>query len=111
MIYHLDPLWVYFYTYFLLVYLMTVVKISKKSELDALLSRLTLRLGRKPTQQEVIDTCVELGNDYFEELVGRLKPFPIIDEAKMQRIQQAIDETEDAPWVSIEKINMVSQDD
>ncbi|HMF34091.1 MAG TPA: hypothetical protein VKK79_21890 [Candidatus Lokiarchaeia archaeon] len=90
---------------------MTVVKISKKSELDALLSRLTLRLGRKPTQQEVIDTCVELGNEYFEELVGRLNSFPIIDDAKMQRIQEAIEETEDAPWVSIKKSELVSRDD
>ncbi|OLS14911.1 MAG: hypothetical protein RBG13Loki_1480 [Promethearchaeota archaeon CR_4] len=90
---------------------MTVVKISRKSEPDALVSKLTMRLGRKPTQQEVIDTCVDLGNEYFEDLVGRLNTFTVIDDAKMQRIEAAIEETKDAPWVSVKKSTLLSRDD
>ncbi len=90
---------------------MTVVKISKKSELDALVSKLTIRLGRKPTQQEVIDTCVDLGNEHFEEIVGRLNIYPILDDAKMRRIEDAIEETKDVPWIPVKKSKSLSQDD
>jgi hypothetical protein len=90
---------------------MTVVKISKKPELDALVSKLTMRLGRKPTQQEVIDTCVDLGSEFFEELVGRLNAFPVIDEGKMNRIEKAIEETKDVPWIPVKKSKFISRDD
>ncbi len=62
---------------------MTVVKITKKHELDALIGKLTLRLGRKPTQKEVIDICVGLGEKYFDEIAIRLIQGPKLDDTKI----------------------------
>jgi hypothetical protein len=51
---------------------MSVVKIYNKNRLDRLVAKLTLRLGRKPTQQEVVDLCIELGENHFESLISKL---------------------------------------
>jgi len=46
---------------------MSVVKIQNKKALEQLQARLTLRLGRKPTQIEILDYCLILANDNFEK--------------------------------------------
>jgi hypothetical protein len=50
---------------------MAVVKLLKKAELDKLLATLTLRLGRKIAQQDLIDACINLGENHIEELIAR----------------------------------------
>jgi len=77
---------------------MAVVKIQNKDRLDQLVARLTMRLGRKPTQQEVVDNCIRMGDERFEDLISRLNPVPILDDAKMDKILAIPDELADVPW-------------
>lgn len=77
---------------------MSVVKIRNKNRLDKLLAKLTLRLGRKPTQQEVVDLCIELGETHFESLIGKLHPIPIFNKEKLERIQNVSKDLMDIPW-------------
>ena len=90
---------------------MTVVKISKKHELDALIGKLTLRLGRKPTQQEVIDICVGLGEEYFDEIATRLIQVPKLDAAKVQKIKTMSESLRNAPWIEPKREDFANQDD
>ncbi|TFF98365.1 MAG: hypothetical protein EU547_01695 [Promethearchaeota archaeon] len=57
---------------------MAVVKLNKKKELEQLQARLTLRLGRKITQQETLDYCVLLASQSFEKLVELVDKAPIL---------------------------------
>ncbi|WP_457557935.1 hypothetical protein [Candidatus Harpocratesius sp.] len=77
---------------------MSVVKIYNKERLDRLVAKLTLRLGRKPTQQEVVDLCIELGENNFETLISKLHPIPIFNEEKLKKIQHISKELMDVPW-------------
>ena len=82
---------------------MAVVKILNKQRLDKLLSKLTMRIGRKPTQQEVVDLCVEIAEENFETLVGRINQLPILDDKKYQKICSISDDLEDVPWKPLTK--------
>ncbi|TFH30925.1 MAG: hypothetical protein E4G98_01130 [Promethearchaeota archaeon] len=77
---------------------MSVVKIYNKNRLDKLVAKITLRLGRKPTQQEVVDLCIIMGENHFETLISHLHPVPIFDEEKLKKIQNVSKELEDVPW-------------
>lgn len=70
---------------------MAVVKVTKKSDLDKLLANLTLRLGRKIQQQELIDACIRLGEIHFEELEAYFGKKPQISKKRAQEIRQAAD--------------------
>ena len=90
---------------------MAVVKITKKEKLDTLLAKITLRLGKKPTQQEVLDLCVELGEEHFEELLGKLNPVPKLDDDKIQRIIKIREEMAKIPWIKPRPEDFISKDD
>ena len=90
---------------------MAVVKITKKEKLDALLARITLRLDRRPAQQEVLDLCVELGEEHFEDLLNRLNPGPVLDDAKIARIISMSKDLADVPWEPITKEECSSDED
>jgi hypothetical protein len=90
---------------------MAVVKIINKENLEKLIAKLTLRLGRKPTQQDVLDHCVLLGEENFEILVKKLNPVPVIDDQKFQRIIAVAEELKDVPWLSMDKIKLRNKQD
>jgi hypothetical protein len=90
---------------------MVVVKISRKRDLDDLVSKITLRLGKKPTQQEIIDACIEFGMEHFDELVTKLVPIPIIDDEKLRKIREASESLSDTPWEPLKKGRLASRDD
>ena len=48
---------------------MAVVKLTKKKALERLQAKLTLKLGRKITQQETLDFCVLVASQNFDKLV------------------------------------------
>lgn len=83
---------------------MSVVKLTNKKELDELVARLTLRLGRKPKQQEVLDICVEIGSRNFEEIANRLNPGPVLDDDLYEQIQKTIEELSKGEWIPLEEI-------
>ena len=68
---------------------MSVVKIQNKKALEQLQAKLTLRLGRKPTQIEILDYCLILANDNFEKLVELASNMPIISIEKSEKIIEA----------------------
>ncbi|OLS12222.1 MAG: hypothetical protein RBG13Loki_4164 [Promethearchaeota archaeon CR_4] len=56
---------------------MSVVKLPDKGELDKLVANLTLHLGRKVSQQDVLTACIRLASTHLEELerfFGKIKP-------------------------------------
>ncbi len=77
---------------------MTVVRIQNKDRLDKLIARLTMRIGRKPTQQEVVDVSIRMADDRFEELLSKLNPVPIIDDDKLKRILALPEELSGVVW-------------
>ena len=90
---------------------MSIVKITKKKKLDTLLAKITLRLGKKPTQQEVLDICVELGEEHFDELIGKLNLRPKLDDEKINRIISKSKELVDVPWEPITENKFSSDQD
>jgi ERCC4-type nuclease len=82
---------------------MSIVKIGDKKQLEQLQAKITLRLGHRPTQQEILDLCVKLGLTYFDNLVQLLENLPTLDEEKVQRIL--------AHRTSLKDILYVSEDD
>lgn len=91
--------------------MMSIVKITKKKKLDTLLAKLTLRLGRRPTQQEVLDLCVELGEEHFEELIRKINPSPTLDDAKIKRIIASREELAKIPWHSPNREDFINEND
>ncbi len=65
---------------------MSVVKIKNKKSLEKLQARLIIRLGRKPTQQEILDFCVLLAHQNFERLVELASEVPILNLEKVKKI-------------------------
>lgn len=65
---------------------MSVVKIQNKKALEQLQAKLTLRIGRKPTQQEILDYCVILANENFEKLVELATNIPVLNNKKIKNI-------------------------
>ncbi len=68
---------------------MSIVKIKNKKALEQLQAKLTLRLGRKPTQIEILDYCLILANDNFEKLVELVSNMPILSLEKFEQIIEA----------------------
>ncbi|MEE9379743.1 MAG: hypothetical protein V3V33_17085 [Candidatus Lokiarchaeia archaeon] len=68
---------------------MSIVKIKNKKALEQLQAKLTLRLGRKPTQIEILDYCLILANDNFEKLVELVTNMPILSPEKSEQIIEA----------------------
>jgi len=65
---------------------MSIVKIGDKKLLEQLQARLTMRLGKRPTQQEVLDLCVKLGLSQLDLLAELVEKHPVLDEKKVQSI-------------------------
>ncbi|MHA1672465.1 MAG: hypothetical protein ACTSYI_02460 [Promethearchaeota archaeon] len=87
-----------------------VVKVTKKKMLDNLIAKITLRLGRKPTQQDVLDLCIELGVNHFEEIIDRLDPYPALTKEKITKIIQFRNEAAKHEWFD-DNSAFISQDD
>ena len=88
---------------------MSIVKIGDKKQLEQLQAKITLRLGRRPTQQEVLDLCVKLGLTYFDNLVNLLDSLPNLDQEKVQRILAHRAGLKEVPYVSTD--NLLSEED
>jgi len=90
---------------------MSVVKITNKQYLDELVAKITLRLGRKPTQQEILDHCVRLGQDHFDELIQRINPIPIFNDKKFQDIMDMRVKLSKIKWYPTDKDHFINDDD
>ena len=88
---------------------MSIVKISNKEALEKLQAKLTLRLGRKLTQQETLDICIKSGLDNTDILLQYIEDTPIVNKEKITAILKARDELANIPY-DIES-NELSEDD
>lgn len=77
---------------------MSIVKIGDKKLLEQLQARLTMRLGKRPTQQEVLDLCVKLGLSQLDLLAELLEKHPILDEKKVQKILERRESRSNIPY-------------
>ena len=47
---------------------MHVVKLPNRENLDRIIAKLTLRLGRKVSQQEILNACLKILSNHLDEL-------------------------------------------
>ncbi len=90
---------------------MSIVKITNKQNLDELVAKITLRLGRKTTQQEILDHCVRLGQDHFDELIQRINPIPVFDDKKLQDIMAMRAKLSKIKWYPADREGFINEDD
>ena len=74
------------------------VKIKNKKALEQLQAKLTLRMGRKFTQQETLDYCVMLGSKNIEQLIEIASDMPILTPDKAKAIIKERDKLIDIPY-------------
>ena len=77
---------------------MSVVKLKNKELLDQLQAQLTLKLGQKPSLQDILDVCIQLGYENTNILAERLTEIPILTDEKIQRIIKRKKDTSDVPY-------------
>ncbi len=77
---------------------MSIVKIKNKKGLEQLQAKLTLRLGRKPTQQETLDYCLILANQNFEEIIQIAMHLPILNPKRAEKIIEERNRLGDIPY-------------
>lgn len=65
---------------------MAVIKIIDKDALDKLIATLTLRLGKKIHQQDVIDACIKLSSIHLDELEGYFTDKKVLTKKKVEEI-------------------------
>ncbi len=76
---------------------MAVVKIKEKKELDELVAKLTLRLGKKISQQDVLDACIKLSTIHITELETYFSP---VSKISNERVKEILDMAEDFEYSS-----------
>ncbi|MGV9173151.1 MAG: hypothetical protein ACOC44_06735 [Promethearchaeia archaeon] len=82
---------------------MAVVKLNKKKTLEELQARLTMRLGRKITQQETLDYCVLLASQNFDNLVQISDKAPILTAEKVEKFLKERDKLSEVPYNPLAK--------
>lgn len=90
---------------------MSVVKIKNKKELEQLQAKLTMRLGRRLTQQETLDYCVMLGNKNIDKLVELVVQIPTLTPEKVEKFLEKRDELIKIPYNSSAKFENQDDDD
>ena len=77
---------------------MSIVKITDKKLLDDLMARLTLHLGHRPNQQDVLEYCVKLAIRNFDELIALLQDVPTVTKEKIERIKKKMESHASIPY-------------
>ncbi|HEC36678.1 hypothetical protein LCGC14_0697790 [marine sediment metagenome] len=90
---------------------MSIVKIKNKKGLEQLQAKLTLRLGRKLTQQETLDYCLILANQNFEEIIQIAMHLPILNPKRAQKIIEERNSLSDIPYNTEVQFNSENDED
>jgi hypothetical protein len=77
---------------------MAVVKITNKQLLNDLQAKLTLQLGRKVSQQEIIDLCVNYASQNFDTIVKFASNRPQLTPEKAHEIIQRTERFRSIPY-------------
>jgi len=65
---------------------MSSVKLNKKSLLEKLQAKITLRLGKKISQQEILDKSIEFAYNRLDEFISENIDTPKITDELIERI-------------------------
>ena len=77
---------------------MAVIKTTNKEIIDQLQAKLTLEIGRRFTQQEIVDLCIEFAQENFEELINRASNMPRLTPQLADLILKQIDKLDEVPY-------------
>ncbi len=65
---------------------MHVVKLPNRENLDRIIAKLTLRLGRKVSQQEVLNACLKISSNHLDELEQYFSNRPQLTKKQVEEI-------------------------
>ncbi|OLS25495.1 MAG: hypothetical protein HeimC3_14840 [Candidatus Heimdallarchaeota archaeon LC_3] len=65
---------------------MSIVKLTKKEDLDQLVAKITLKIGKKITQQEILDVIIKFSAKNIDDLVNFLQNNHQISEKRVKEI-------------------------
>ena len=77
---------------------MAVVKTKKKEIIDQIQAKLTLQVGRRFTQQEVVDLCIEYAQENLEDLISLSSQIPKLTPKLAEQILNTIDHLPEVPY-------------
>jgi len=90
---------------------MAVIKTKNKELIDQLQAKLTLQIGRRFTQQEIVDLCIEFAQENFEELIHRASNIPRLTPQLAEQILKQIGELDEVPYdLSLSSANEIDKD-
>lgn len=65
---------------------MHVVKLPNRENLDRIIAKLTLRLGRKVSQQEILNACLKISSNHLDELEQYFSNRPQLTKKQVEEI-------------------------
>ena len=71
---------------------MAVIKTTNKEIIDQIQSIMSLQVGRRFTQQEIVDLCIEFAQENLEELIARALNVPKLTPKLAEKILEQIDQ-------------------
>jgi len=90
---------------------MAVIKTTNKAIIDQIQAKLSLQVGRRFTQQEIVDLCIEYAQENLEELIGRALNVPRLTPKLADKILAQIDLLPEVPYDPSAKFaNEIDQD-
>lgn len=90
---------------------MAVVKIKNKKLLEQLQAKLTMRMGRKLTQQETLDSCIVLANQNIDKLIELADDVATVSPSKFKYFMEKRDELFDVPYHVLKKFENLDDED
>jgi len=90
---------------------MSVIKISNKYAIDELQAKLILRLGRKISQQETLDLCIQFANQHFEEILSGASSIPMLSPEKVKKIIKRAEKYKDTYYNEKESFSNPEDED
>lgn len=90
---------------------MAVVKIKNKKLLEQLQAKLTMRMGRKLTQQETLDYCIILADQNLDKLIQLTDDFPSLSPKKYNYFINKRDQLMDVPYENSKKFKNLNDED
>lgn len=65
---------------------MSIVKLKEKEELDQLVAKITIKLGKKITQQEILDAIIKFSSNNIDQLLYFFKDNHQLTEKRVTEI-------------------------
>ena len=77
---------------------MGIIKISNKKLINELQAKLKLRLGRKITQQEILDLCLKYSTQNFKGILTLASSTPMLNPERAEKIIERFERFKDTPY-------------